>query len=311
MIEINFIRPPTLNAARAAGKLSAFAGASRTRRRSLVAATLIGADLGSGFVAARLAYLFTGTTFTIGMGAMPVLVLLFWFLDLYGGFGPCPYERLRLRVQGIILFGLADFATNIMVGGAPRPGFLALVCTLLLVAGYYVEIYARAILIRYHLWGGAAVFVGAGPQCGQLALYLREHPEFGLRPVGFVRTTQEGADRMPASVPALGEAEALKQFAPWIELLVFHSAADMAALSPALLRYLNARQMVMVGGSDNLPSLWLRTSQFGRADRRRVTPRGKEAEPAAEATGRPSGGRPSLRDCCAPHRPRGAGRQAR
>jgi Undecaprenyl-phosphate galactose phosphotransferase WbaP len=210
-----------------------------------------------------LAGLFTGATFKIGIGALPALVLTFWALGLYEGLGPCPYERLRLRVQGILLLGLADFVTNVMVGGIPRPGFLALACTLLLVAGYYLEIYVRTILIRRALWGGAVVFVGADRHRGQLARYLRDHPEFGLCPVGFVCIVQEGADEMPAGLPALGGISALEQLASWVEVLVFRSAADMASLSPTLRRRLDARQMVMVGDSHDLPSLWLRTRSLG------------------------------------------------
>ena len=75
MGETDFALPPPLDTASAGGKLSGFPAGSRTRRRTLVAATLICADLGSGFVATQLAGLFTGATFKIGMGAPPALLL--------------------------------------------------------------------------------------------------------------------------------------------------------------------------------------------------------------------------------------------
>jgi Undecaprenyl-phosphate galactose phosphotransferase WbaP len=262
MVDANLPLPPPLEAARAAGRVPGISAASPMQRRLLVAATLVGADLVSGLAAAQIAGIVTGATFKIGMGALPALIVVYWALGLYGGFGPLPYERLRLRAQGIGLLGLADFVTNIMVSGVPRPGFLALACVLLLVVGYYLEIYARTVLIRRGMWGGTAMVVGAGRGAGQLARYLQAHPECGLRPVGFVCTAQEDKGQMPPSLPALGGIADLEHLVP-SEVLLYRSAECIAAVSPSLRRRLNAKQMVMVGDSDGLPSLWLRTRSLG------------------------------------------------
>jgi Undecaprenyl-phosphate galactose phosphotransferase WbaP len=237
--------------------------APRTRRRCLVALTLAGTDLLAGLVAVHIAGRLAETRFTIGIAGVPVLILVYWALGLYEGFGPCPFERLRLRAQGIVLFAAADCATGIVAGASLRLGFLVPACLLLLIIGYYMEICARTVLIRHGLWGGATIFVGCGSDRRQLAQYLQQHPEFGLCPIGFIRMAQESPDQMPPSLPMLGGVADLEQLASRIEVLVFGSAADTVVLSPALRRRLDARQLVMVGEPHDVQSLWLRTRTLG------------------------------------------------
>lgn len=257
------ILQPKLMPVEAAVLLAGSPATSGARRRALVGVTLVGADLASGYAATQLSRLITGATFVVGSAALPALIVVFWVAGLYDGFGPCPYGRLRLRVQGILLLGVVDFATNVMVAGAPRPGFLVLTCVLLLLCGYYVELYARTVLIRHGLWGAGAVFVGAAPHTFQLARYLLGHPEFGLRPLGFVDDEEKGNLSLPAGLVALGPVAILENIMPKVEVLVYRSAAEVAAVSPGLRRSLNARQIIMIGDSYDLPSLWLRTRSLG------------------------------------------------
>jgi hypothetical protein len=255
MSQTNFILRPFLQASSPPNRLPGVPVARRTWRRWLVSTALISADLGGGFVVMQTTGTLTRASFAIGAWAPLVLVLIYGGLGLYGGFGPCPYERLRLRAQGIGLLILSDCAIGIVAGRMPRAACVALMCPSLLLVGQYLEAYARTILIRRELWGGAAVFVGAGEHSGKLARYLQHHPEFGLRPAGFVRVAQEDTHWMPQCLPALGGIADLEHRASWIEVLIFRSAADTAALSPALWRHLEAKQLVMVGDSDDLPSL--------------------------------------------------------
>jgi lipopolysaccharide/colanic/teichoic acid biosynthesis glycosyltransferase len=235
-----------------------------TRRRLIVAAALVGSDLGSGLVAKHTAGVLIQDSFTLDAWTLPTLILVYWALGLYEGFGPCPFERLRLRAQGIMLLVVIDCASGFMAGGPLRLRFLAFAGVSLLLIGYYVEILARSALIQRGLWGGAVVFVGAGVRIGQLAKYLEKHPEFGLRPAGFVSTTQSGAAHMPSFLPELGRAAELEIVAPWAELLILASGADESVASPSIQRRQSARRLVMVGEPQDLPSLWLRTRSLGR-----------------------------------------------
>jgi lipopolysaccharide/colanic/teichoic acid biosynthesis glycosyltransferase len=264
MIEDNFVVPAAvLGASRSVGQHPYISVAPRIRRRCLVGFSLAAADLLAGLIAVQMTAGLTGARFSVGSAAIPVLCAIYWVLGLYEGFGPCPYERVRLRVQGISLLAIAAFAGRAAVAPPLRPGSLVLACLLLVLIGYYMEVFTRTALIRHRLWGGATVFVGCGADRIRLARFLQEHPAFGLCPIGFVRTDQESADPMPASLPVLGGIADLAALAPVVEVLVFASAADTALVSPAPSRNLAAKHLVMVGESQDVPSLWLRTRTLG------------------------------------------------
>jgi lipopolysaccharide/colanic/teichoic acid biosynthesis glycosyltransferase len=260
--DANFLHP-ALEAARPPGRLPHITVAPRIRRRCFVAGALIAADLGAGFAVIQTVGMLTGTGFTVEAWMIPALIAIYWTLGLYNGFGPSPYERLGVRVQGIGLLIIAYCALGILAGRMPHAGFIALACPGLFMAGHYSEACVRSFLIRRQLWGGTAVFVGAGKRSGLLARHLQRYPEFGLRPAGFVHVTQDDTDPMPRFLPALGGVADLENMASWVEVLIFRSAADTAALSPSLWRRLDARHLVVVGESDELPSLWLKTRSLG------------------------------------------------
>jgi Undecaprenyl-phosphate galactose phosphotransferase WbaP len=254
---------PALEAAHPTATLTRTSIALRIRRRYLVALALVCADLGTGLAVVPAIGMLTRVGFTLGAWTIPALILVYWALGLYNGFGPSPYERLGLRVQGIGLLMIADCTLGIVASGPLHAGFIVLACPALLMVGHYSEACVRIYLIRKELWGGAAVFVGAGAHSGRLAQYLQQYPEFGLRPAGFVRVAQEDTGQMPWFLPALGGIADIEKLGPWVEVLVFRSAADTAALSPSLWRCLDARHLVLVGESDDLPSLWLKTRSLG------------------------------------------------
>ena len=229
MIEDDFVVPTAVLEARPpVGKFPYISVAPRIRRRSLVGFSLALADLLAGLIAVQIAAGLTGARLSVGIAAIPVLCAIYWVLGLYEGFGPCPYERVRLRVQGIALLAIAAFAGRAAVAPPLRPGSLVLACLLLLLIGYYMEVFTRTALIRHGLWGGATVFVGCGADKVRLARFLQEHPAFGLCPIEFsVRTGQESADPMPALLPVLGGIADLAALAPVVEVLVFASAAGV------------------------------------------------------------------------------------
>ena len=73
MSNAQFVLSPTLDG----GLLSYVPATSRRRRRVVVAATLIGADVVVGLIAVQIAAVLSGERFTIGMVALPALILLF------------------------------------------------------------------------------------------------------------------------------------------------------------------------------------------------------------------------------------------
>ena len=84
------------------------------QRRKIVALSLTGSDLVSGFVAVSLANNVLGRgaannalgipAIELAFTALPFLLGFFWMCGLYNGYGPCPVKRLRIRVLGILVY---------------------------------------------------------------------------------------------------------------------------------------------------------------------------------------------------------------
>jgi Undecaprenyl-phosphate galactose phosphotransferase WbaP len=278
MSETGLLHPPAPRAPFHPGRLAWTAVPPRLRRRCLVAAVLMGADLASGYAGVESLGVLIRSGFNMGMWALPVLVAGYGALGLYEGLGPCPFERLRLRARGIALLIVADTAIGFIMGQEVPAAFVVFGALGLLLVGHYVEVCARTILIRRGIWGGTLVFVGISKASAQLAGFLQAHPEFGLRPIGSVQVGQEDTEQMPPSLPSLGMVADLERLASWIEVLVFRSATEALLLNPRLARRLHTKQLVMIGDPHDFPSLWLRTRSIGgligielRQNARRVT----------------------------------------
>ena len=84
------------------------------QRRKIVALSLTGSDLVSGFVAVSLANNVLGMgaannalgipAIELAFTALPFLLGFFWMCGLYNSYGPCPVERLRILVIGILVY---------------------------------------------------------------------------------------------------------------------------------------------------------------------------------------------------------------
>jgi lipopolysaccharide/colanic/teichoic acid biosynthesis glycosyltransferase len=219
------------------------------------------------------------TTPDARFGAVLVVVatLLYASLGLYKGIGPSPCERLRLRASAVLLLATFICTSRIAIGDYELVPFIAFSCLLLLVIGYYAEAVARIFLIWRDVWAAPAVFVGCAQASRRLARFLTQHPEFGIKPVGGVYTL--GEDNGPGGwpLPALSEID-LETVASPVEILVFGSAEDAAALGLDWRRRLNATELLIAGpgGFGQLQTLWVNTRTLGdvigielRCDRRR------------------------------------------
>src|SRR5262245_25027210 len=89
---------------------------------------------------------------TLGDGellAAALLIIIFWAAGLYTGVGPSPYERLRLRTLGVLAFCAIRIISAVHTDLALAAyTWFAVEVVLLVVAGHYVELYARGWLER-------------------------------------------------------------------------------------------------------------------------------------------------------------------
>ena len=151
---------------------------------------------------------------------LPSLALLLVSLMLYAGAG-LYRSRLTLSIldDGSRLVGRSVAAAAAVVAGEvvlgrsttddrvlPTAGLLAVGILLLRALGYAVVRRARA----HGLVGHPTLVLGAGKVGAQIAALLLDHPEYGLRPVGFLdRDPLVGPEGRP--VPLLGGDEVLAE----------------------------------------------------------------------------------------------------
>lgn len=256
-------RPPVPREARRSGRWS--------RRRVAVIAGLVTGDLlATGLAVALTAQLAPATSWNAWDGGLAVLAMvvpLHAHLGLYGCWGPCPIERLRLRAQAALMLAvMAGLALAVW----KAPGNLAAATLLgaaLFVLGYYMEALARLGLMRTGLWGAPTILVGSPEICIVMAKRLLRDPKLGLRPIGLIgnRPDRGGAEEAP--VPMLGHLADAARLSGLAEVAIV-AAADLvpaegrAAISLSDLR---APHVVVAENAGGLPNLGLHTRNLGGA----------------------------------------------
>jgi exopolysaccharide biosynthesis polyprenyl glycosylphosphotransferase len=199
----------------------------RPRRRPLVArrawtAVRLLTDLGSALVAVALAVVASGSTWHDVLAypsllAFPVgLVVMLQLRGLY---------RRRLQVGGldelfrasgaVSIAAMTVLAWEVTVNGDAGVGPLvghSWVFALVLVAGGRVglSLVRRRACALGHV-SRPTLIVGAGIVGSQVARRLSEHPEFGLRPVGFIDADPPNAVHVTRLAPILGGPDQLEE----------------------------------------------------------------------------------------------------
>lgn len=155
-------------------------------RRMIAAGALLLGDAAS-FLAIWLAMVPLGAA----EGLMPralalvavVTLALFWAQGLYPGYRLHGYEVLRRRCTVTLRIALVSFVAAFVLSEAWRPALLA---SLLLMASLAVQPLLRALvrgaLRRWGLWGEAAVVLGEPRLAAEVAGYLADHWQYGIRP---------------------------------------------------------------------------------------------------------------------------------
>ena len=244
------------------------------RRRLVVGLALSATDALAALAAAEGASRFTVRAVFEQTGggmhilAIPVLAcLIYGTLGLYGGYGPSPAERLRLRSWGVFILGLG---CSVFLAGngvfLPMLSGIAVMAVLLLLLGFYAEIAVRRFLIRRGVWGAPTAIIGTDAGAVALAQSLLAQPELGLNPVGFIASgAEEPSPAGPAGLPMLGTLDTAGELRTRVEVAIFSSSAAFAANDGARPGALPFSRVVVAQQAQELQSLWLQTRALGGA----------------------------------------------
>src|SRR5258708_23266797 len=231
-------------------------------RKSLVAAVLVCGDLIATLAAISFSYLSIELTRLEGLhfrhGTALFVILALFLVGLYAGSGPSPYERFRKRDIAIAGFTSIDFLVA-LPGGAPGGILLAetwqAVCLLLF--GHYIEALTRSMLIHNNMWGASTVLVGCGEDSRKLAHVLMRRPVLGLTPVGFIETSEDrGMEVAPLPLPVIGTMADLRAADPNIEVAIFTTAEELAAVTCRSPACAPSCQFLLIEDSHDIQSLW-------------------------------------------------------
>jgi Undecaprenyl-phosphate galactose phosphotransferase WbaP len=239
-------------------------------RRFIVGATLASADLVASLAAVGLADSATDRGYMVGPPPAVLAVLIFVFylgLGLYGGCGPSPYERFRLRALGVIAVVTVDLLISVTNGlGIGLLAAISLSGILLLVLGTYTEAIVRGFLIHGKMWGAPVALVGCNPGNCLLAEQLLAEPKLGLKPIGFLESPDDVDRRArPLPVPILGTTRDLLRIGEHAEVVIFAARRQLAAHEAACRGRLPFIQVFVAEEAEDMQSLWLHTRTLGRS----------------------------------------------
>ena len=187
-------------------------------------------------------------------------------LGVYRVHGQAPIERFPSRIKATcLLFALLvswHYATESTLWPA---GAAALTFVFAVVLPLVGESVIRSTLIRRGLWGVPAVVIGAGPMGQQVVRVLQQMPELGLRPIGFFDdhyAANGGAPATMQNVPVLGSIADSAKYSHRIETAIVTTPAQARATVDAVAVQLGYRDIIVVPELRELPTLWVRTSDF-------------------------------------------------
>ena len=239
-------------------------------RRFIVGATLASADLAVSLAAIGLgdAAVDRGSAVGPPPTVFAVLIVAFYLgLGLYGGCGPSPCERFRLRALGVLAVVTVDLLVSVTNGlGIGLLAAIAFSGILLLVLGSYTEAIVRGFLIHWKVWGAPAALVGCNAGNSLLAEQLLAEPELGLRPVGFLESPDD-VDQPSRSLPLpiLGTTRDLLRIDEQAEVVIFAARRQLAAHEAARHGRLPFAQVLVAEEAEDMQSLWLHTRTLGRS----------------------------------------------
>lgn len=157
-LAVSSVNPPERSAARLPPvPLMARRVGAWSRRRVAVIASLVTGDL----LAAGLALMLTvqiapamsSDAYDAGWAVFALVLSLHALFGIYGCWGPCPIDRLRLRAQAALMLAVMT-ALALAVWQAPDKLLVAVLFGgALFVIGYYTEGLVRLLLVRAGLWG--------------------------------------------------------------------------------------------------------------------------------------------------------------
>jgi Undecaprenyl-phosphate galactose phosphotransferase WbaP len=246
-------------------------GGAWSRRRSAVVAGLVSGDLLAAGLAVALTALIAPSTdwdaWGAGWAVLALVVPLHAMFGIYGCWGPCPIDRLRLRAQAALTLAVM-VALALAAWSAPDKLVVALLLGgALFVLGYYTEGLVRLLLVRAGLWGAPTILVGSPDICGAMAKRLLRDPKLGLRPIGLIsnRAESDGAENAP--VPVLGGLADLSRLSGLAEVVIVASADLTPAEGRAAVSLSDVRapHVVVSENLGGLPNIGLHTRNLGSA----------------------------------------------
>ena len=199
---------------------------------------------------------------TVSPPELAASLLLFVLVQLsfgvYDSRRTSPVERFRLRFLGNVVFAIALLVIHLTAEPSARSigwGLAFVIATAFF--GFCFEALLRQALVRSGIWGAPTVIVGTGELARKLANMLLEHPDLGLRPIGFlIDHAEHQHSEMALPIPCLGTLDTAQYLKEPIEVavLALHggSSEQLRRCSP-----LPIAHFILVHDSYEMQSLWL------------------------------------------------------
>jgi Undecaprenyl-phosphate galactose phosphotransferase WbaP len=132
----------------------------------------------------------------------------------------------------------------------------------LLLIGHYIEAATRALLTYVDLWGASTVLVGRAEQCRELAQLLARKPELGLKPIGLIRTADDGTSKDgPFPLPVIGTTADLSRTRTRaeIEVAIFATASELATVPRDCRMFASNCRFMLLEDIHSIQGPWVHT----------------------------------------------------
>lgn len=198
-------------------------------------------------------------------------ILAFLREGLYPGYTLSQVERLRGYASGSTLAGMIMFAILPLLDSASLEayGLVLAVVVLTVPVTYFLRLVTQRVLNSLKLWSRPVVIYGAGATGSNIAVYLKENPLQGLRPVAFFDDAPDLIGTLVNGLPVIGELSQAELYAR--QAGVNHLIIAIPGLRQAALKRLtssDAQVFKHIQFVPDFPGLPLEAIRTGRLNNR-------------------------------------------
>jgi Undecaprenyl-phosphate galactose phosphotransferase WbaP len=183
-----------------------------------------------------------------------------YLVGLHAGYGISRIEHFRRRLTSTVsVFGVLLIWDYVAQSGAWSRGVILATLAVAILLTPLLHSLARSFLIRISLWGIPVLLIGTDQEGVTVARILRDDPEIGFVPIGFLESKSASNAKEVAGLPVLGHVSNAEKLRHVTQTVIITTPKSAPNGFGHLVKDLPFPRIIMLPELTQFPSLWVTT----------------------------------------------------